>query len=126
MEETTDESTISAIHRVMGEITETKQSVKKFRLDSADVLEQNDEYRALRDELKELTAKRAKLKDIMAGDKDYMTLAGELEEFKFKLKDLQEILSHHLVAYYNETQDTQIKDPSGEVHQVVISAKIMR
>lgn len=121
-----DEKTLDAIHRVMGEITETKASVKKFKQDSTDVLEQNDEYRQLRDELKELAAKRAKLKEIMQADKDYMTLAGELEELRFKLKDLQEILSHHLVAYYNETQDTQIKDPSGEVHQVVITAKISR
>jgi hypothetical protein len=39
---------------------------------------------------------------------------------------LQEIMSHHLVAYYSETQNTQITDNDGETRQVVLSAKIGR
>jgi predicted nucleic acid-binding Zn-ribbon protein len=90
-----DETTISAIHRLMQEMDETRQQVKTIRDNLKDVLTQNQEYQELQEEIKELTTKRQ-----------------------------QEIMSHHLVTYYNETQATQIKDHDGEVRQVILSAKV--
>ena len=119
-----DEKTIDAIHRLMGEISETKLEARTIKESIADILEQNDEYKAIQEEIKQLTAKRVELKKILDADMDYKKFASELEEIKFKLKDLQEILSHHLVTYYRETQNTQIKDPDGEVRTVILSAKI--
>jgi septal ring factor EnvC (AmiA/AmiB activator) len=119
-----EESTIDAIHRLLSEITETKAESKTVKEHLKDIMEQNDDYRQLEEELKELTAKRAKAKEILQSDSDYQKFNSELEELKFKLKDLGEILSHHLVSYYNETNATQIKDEQGEVRQVIISAKI--
>lgn len=119
-----DESTIEAIHRLMTEISETKQKAKTVKDNLKDVLDQNDEYRALEDDLKELTTKRAQAKKVLQADKDYQLVASELEELKFKLKDLQEILSHHLVTYYDESKKLQLKDAEGEVRPVILSAKI--
>lgn len=119
-----DETTIDAIHRLMTEISETKQKSKTVKENLKDVLEQNDEYRALEDDLKELTTKRAAAKKVLQADKDYQLVSSELEELKFKLKDLQEILSHHLVTYYNETHKMQLKDSEGETRPVILSAKI--
>ena len=119
-----DESTIDAIHRLMTEISETKQKAKTVKENLKDVLEQNDEYRALEDDLKELTTKRAAAKKVLQADKDYQMVSSELEELKFKLKDLQEILSHHLVTYYDESKKLQLKDAEGEVRPVILSAKI--
>ncbi len=45
-------------------------------------------------------------------------------DYKNKLKDLQEIMSHYLVAYYNETQTTQIRDNEGESRQILLCAKM--
>lgn len=119
-----DETTIDAIHRLMTEISETKQKAKTVKENLKDVLEQNDEYKALEDDLKELTTKRAAAKKILQADKDYQLVSSEAEELKFKLKDLQEILSHHLVTYYNESQKLQLKDSEGETRPVILSAKI--
>jgi predicted nucleic acid-binding Zn-ribbon protein len=119
-----DETTIDAIHRLLAEMDETKERIRVVRDAVKDVLEQNDEYRQLQEELKELTAKRLQAKKILQADLDYQKIAGEMEELKFKLKDLQEIMSHHLVTYYNETQATEIKTPDGEARQVILSAKI--
>jgi len=119
-----DEKTIDAIHRLMTEISETKQKAKTVKENLKDVLEQNDEYRALEDDLKELTTKRAAAKKVLQADKDYQMVSSELEELKFKLKDLQEILSHHLVTYYDESKKLQLKDADGEVRPVILSAKI--
>jgi len=119
-----DEKTIDAVHRILTEIAEAKAEAKTIKEQLKDLAEQNDEYRELEEELKVLAEKRTKAKDILKEDKDYQKFSVELDELKFKLKDLGEILSHHLVSYYNETQATQIKDETGEVRQVVISAKI--
>lgn len=121
-----DEKTIDSIHRLLGDIAETKAASKTIKEQLKDLAEQNDEYRALEEELKELTTKRAKAKEILKADNDYQKFSVELDELKFKMKDLAEILSHHLVSYYSETNATQIKDETGEVRQVIISAKIGR
>ena len=121
---TTDETTLTAIHRLMQEIDETRQRVKAMRDNLKDVLTQNEEYQALQEEIKELTTKRQQAKKLLEADRDFQTLNSELEELKFKQKDLQEIMSHHLVTYYNETQETQLKDPDGEVRQLILSARV--
>src|SRR5258708_180 len=93
-----DESTIDAVHRLLGEIAESKAKVKTTREQIEQILDQNDDYKQLKDELKTLTTKRSEMKQVLNDDKDYRQFAEELDELKFKLKDLQEILSHHLVS----------------------------
>lgn len=119
-----EETTVSAIHRLMTEMEETRLQTKAIRENIKDVLEQNEEYKNLQEEIKEMTVKRQQAKKLLESDRDFQTLNSELEELKFKQKDLQEIMSHHLVTYYNETQDTTIKDPDGEVRQLILSAKV--
>lgn len=126
MEPTEEKTTIDAIHNLMLEMAETRNQIKTMRDNLKDVMEQNDEYRALEEELKELKGKRQTTKEVLADDKDYQTVNSELEELKFKYKDLQEIMSHHLVTYYSETRNTQITDSEGETRQVILSAKIGR
>jgi chromosome segregation ATPase len=121
---TSDETTLSAIHRLMQEMDEARAQVKALRDNLKDVLAQNEQYQTLQEEVKELTVKRQQAKKLLEADRDFQTMNSELEELKFKQKDLQEIMSHHLVTYYNETQATQIKDPDGEVRQVILSAKV--
>jgi len=77
-------------------------------------------YRALQEELKEVTEKRATAKKLLEADKDYQVVNSELEELKFKYKDLQEIMSHHLVTYFSETGESSLTTSSGETLQVVV------
>ena len=121
-----DETTIGAIHRLMTEMEEVRGKMKDMRDNLKDILLQNEEYQRLQEEIKELTNKRQQAKKLLESDRDYQTINAELEELKFKQKDLQEIMSHHLVTYYNETQETQIKDAEGEVRQLILSAKVGR
>lgn len=119
-----DEKTVDAIYRIMEEMDELRAQVKTMRDNLKDVILQNAEYQELQEEIKELTAKRQQAKKLLEADRDFQTINSELEELKFKQKDLQEIMSHHLVTYYNETRETQIKDKDGEVRPVILSAKI--
>src|SRR6266536_876818 len=119
-----DKTTLDAIHRLMLETAETKGKMKKIKDDLKDIAEQNDEYRALQEELKEVSEKRATAKKLLEADKDYQVVNSELEELKFKFSDLQEIMSHHLVTYFSETNETSITTPDGEKLQVVVSARL--
>jgi predicted nucleic acid-binding Zn-ribbon protein len=117
-------TTMEAVYQLMTEIAETRQKMKDVKEQLKDIADQNDEYRALQDDLKEATAKRQTAKKLLEADKDYQVMNSEMEELKFKLKDLQEIMSHHLVTYFSETRSTQIKDDQGEARQVILSAKL--
>jgi len=119
-----DKTTLDAIHRLMLELAETRGKMKKIKDDLKDIAEQNDEFRAVQEELKEAGEKRATAKKLLEADKDYQVVNSELEELKFKYKDLQEIMSHHLVTYFSETNETQLTTPEGETLQVVVSAKL--
>jgi predicted nucleic acid-binding Zn-ribbon protein len=119
-----DKTTIDAVARLMIELAEVRGKMKTIKDDLKDIAEQNDEYRALQEELKEATEKKATAKKLLEADKDYQVVNSELEELKFKYKDLQEIMSHHLVTYFSETNETSLTTPSGEVLQVVVSAKL--
>lgn len=119
-----DETTLGAVHRVLLEVEDTKEQLRNFRQQLKDTVEQNQDYQELQDEVKELTIKRQVAKKLLEADKDYQLANSEVEELKFKLKDLGEILSHHLVTYYNETNETVITDTDGEKRQVILTAKI--
>lgn len=119
-----DITTIEEVHRLMLEVAECRGKMKTVKDNLKDVLEQNDEYRALQEELQELTGKRSAAKKLLESDKDFQVVNSELEELKYQYKDLQEILSHHLVTYFSETNETQISSPEGDAVQVVVSAKI--
>ncbi len=124
MEPVEDKTTVDAISRLMIELAETRGKMKTIKDDLKDIAEQNDEYRALQEELKEVSEKRATAKKLLEADKDYQVVNSELEELKFKYKDLQEIMSHHLVTYFSESGETQLTTANGDVLQVVVSAKL--
>lgn len=117
-------ATIESIHRLMQEFGETREKLGALRDQLKDVMENNAEYRAIVDEMKELTKKRAEAKKALAEDKDYQVVSADLDDYRLKLKDINEILSQHLVLYYNQTQQTKITDSNGETRSLVLSAKI--
>lgn len=119
-----EKTTLDSITNILTEIQESKQKMKTIKDQLKDVMEQNDEYRALAEELKEVSAKRQTAKKLLEADKDYQVVNSELEEEKFKYKDLQEILSHHLVTYFHDSGETSIPMPDGSQLQVVVSAKL--
>jgi predicted nucleic acid-binding Zn-ribbon protein len=119
-----EKTTLESINNLLLEITDARQKMKTVKDQLKDVMEQNDEYRALAEELKEATAKRQTAKKLLEADKDYQLVNSELEEMKFKYKDLQEILSHHLVTYFQDTRETSIPLANGSALQVVVSAKL--
>lgn len=117
-------ATLESIHRLMQDAAETREKVRSLRDQLKDVMEQNEEYRTIAEEIKELTKKRADAKRALQDDKDYQTISADLDDYRLKQRDLADILSQHLVLYYNQTQQTKIVDSGGETRSVIISAKL--
>ena len=117
-------ATLESIHRLMQDAAETREKVGALRDQLKDVMEQNEEYRALADEIKELTKNLSEAKRALQEDKDYQAIAADLDDYRLKLRDIQDILSQHLVLYYNQTQQTKIVDQGGETRSVILSAKV--
>lgn len=119
-----DKNTTKEINRLLPEIAQTKEQIKTLRSQLKDALTQNEEYVKLQAKIKELADKRAEGKKLLLADRDYVKLNTEIEELCYKLKDLNEILSHYLINYYNQTNKTQIIDDQGDTRQVILQAKI--
>lgn len=119
-----DKTTLQAIHRIMPELRESKEKLKNLREQLKDVMEQNDEYKQIAEEIKALSEKRLAAKRALLDDKDYQKVSEDMDDERTKQKDLQEILSHYLVSYYQETNDTRVTDDLGETRQVILHAKV--
>ena len=119
-----DKTTLQAIHRIMPELRESKEKLKNLREQLKDVMEQNDEYKQIAEEIKALSEKRLAAKRALLDDKDYQKVSEDMDAERTKQKDLQEILSHYLVSYYQETNDTKVTDDLGETRQVILQAKV--
>lgn len=117
-------ATLDSIHRLVIEAAETRNQLAALRDQLKDVMENNPEYRQIVDEMKELTKKRAEAKKALAEDKDYQQVSADLDDYRLKLKDINEILSQHLVLYYNQTSSTKIIDSNGETRSLILSAKL--
>ena len=119
-----DKQTVVEIQRLLSEIEQTKNDMRTLREQLKDVMEQNDEYKRLEAEIKELTDKRQAAKQVLLDDTAYQKLHEELEDYKFKSRDLNEILSAHLIEYYQQTQRTEVPDKDGSNRPLIISAKV--
>ena len=121
-----DKTTQAEIARLIEEIDETKRGLKTVRDQLRDAIDQNEEYKAAQAEIEKLAAKRADARKMLLEDRDYQKINSELEESRFKLRDLNEILSHHLIEHYSKTQKTEITDAAGATRTVILSAKLGR
>jgi len=121
-----DKTTTTEIARLIDEIDETKREVKTIRDQLRDSLDQNEEYKAAQAEIEKLATKRADVRKMLLEDRDYQKISTELEESRFKLRDLNEILSHHLIEHYSHTQKAEVTDATGTTRPIVLSAKLGR
>jgi hypothetical protein len=60
----------------------------------------------------------------LASDTDLAKLADRIDEAKFHRRDLGEILSHHLVAYHEDTGRDVIRDMESRNRKIELKAKL--
>lgn len=121
-----EETTLGAIHRLDQEIGEGKTELKKLNDTINDEVIQNAVYQKLEEAQATVATLKQQLKNDLMGSSSYNNLLSEKQELQFKLKDLQEILSHHLLQYQREhDNDSQVPQPDNKhAKQIIVKAKL--
>src|SRR3954451_10930732 len=94
---------LERIHRIETEIDQSVKAAKTLLEQKAELIEDLDEYKALEDALAAVKEARVRLRLAIGDNRELAKVEVDTAEERFKLRDLREILSHHLVVY---TQDT--------------------
>ena len=121
---TVDIQQLQAIHHLQGEVSEADREVKtSLRTTSSSwpICPSNKPSDEAEQALKEA---RDRLKITIATDPDLAKLADRIDEAKFHRRDLGEILSHHLVAYHEETGRDVIRDMETRNRKIEFKARL--
>ena len=112
------------IHHLQGEVSEADREVKTLVEDYEQQLADLPEQQAVDEAERVLKEARDRLKITIASDSDLAKLADRIDEAKFRRRDLVEILSHHLVAYHDETGRDVIKDREATTRTIEFKARL--
>jgi hypothetical protein len=119
-----DMQQLQAIHHLQGEVSEADREVKTLVDDYEQQLADLPEQQAVSDAEQALKEARDRLKITIASDPDLAKLADRIDEAKFHRRDLGEILSHHLVAYHEDTGRDVIRDMESRNRKIEFKAKL--
>ena len=119
-----DMAQLAQIHHLQGEVSEADREVKTLVEDYEQQLADLPEQQAVDEAERALKEARDRLKITIASDPDLAKLADRIDEAKFHRRDLGEILSHHLVAYHDETGRDVIKDRKATTRAIEFKAKL--
>ena len=119
-----DMAQLAQIHHLQGEVSEADREVKTLVEDYEQQLADLPEQQAVDEAERALKEARDRLKITIASDPDLAKLADRIDEAKFHRRDLGEILSHHLVAYHDETGRDVIKDREATTRAIEFKAKL--
>lgn len=119
------DSTIQTIRLYEKDIDATKHKIDTINEQLRDELEAMQEYIAVRDAQEVLDEAKAKLKLALLDDASYNNLLEEKGQLNEKMRDMKEILSDHLVAYFAQTNERQIEiSDNGDARSVIITGKL--
>lgn len=119
-----DMQQLQAIHRIEGEVKAAEQNAKELKEKRVELIQELPEYQALQDALAAVRDARASLKIAIREDSELANLEEKRAEALFQLRDLREILSHHLVAYHEDTGRDVVKDHDSRNRQIELKAKL--
>jgi hypothetical protein len=112
------------IHRIIGDLGSAERDVKTLLEDYDDYLAELPEHQAVAEAERALKEARDRLKIAIQRDPELARLADKIDEAKFQRRDLGEILSHHLLAYHEETGRDVVRDEESRNRKIELKAKL--
>jgi hypothetical protein len=116
---------LNEIHRLEGEVDQSRADVKQLTQSRTDLIEALPEYQALKEAQAAVEAAKAKVKIAVRDNRDLAKLDVDIAEARFDLRDLREILSHTLVLFTQQTGKVVIKEHD-RTRQVELRARISK
>jgi hypothetical protein len=116
---------LNEIHRLEGEVDQSRAGVKQLEQKRVDLVEALPEYVALEEAKRAVEEAKAGLKIAVRDNRDLAKLEVDIAEARFDLRDLREILSHTLVLYTQQTGKVVIKEHD-RTRQIELRARISK
>jgi hypothetical protein len=114
---------LQRIHRIATELKSVDESFRQATDRRAEIISELDEYHALQDALAVVRDAKAALRRAIAGNAELANLEEERADLAYQRRDVKQTLSHHLVAYHDETGRDTVKDLEGHTRQLELSAR---
>ena len=92
----------------------------------SDVLNNDEGYKKVAEEIKELNKKKTEAKQNVLKSPANASLNQKIKDMKQELKELNNALSNYLQQYQKLADTDQIESEDGEVRQIVYSAKLVK
>ena len=91
-----------------------------------DVLNNDEAYKKVSEEIKELNKKKTEAKQNILKSPANASLNQKIKDMKQELKELNAALSNYLQQYQKLADTDQIESEDGEVRQIVYSARLVK
>jgi hypothetical protein len=119
-----DPELLTSIHRIDQEIVQNKIALRQTQDEVDRMVEGLMAFKFLQEAESQIRALRVQLKVDTENDGEITARMDQMAKIRFDLRDLNEILSHHLIRYYMATEDSQVPLPKGKAKQLIVSARL--
>jgi hypothetical protein len=106
------------------ELETSTREIKRLSDIRKGLIEDLPEYQALEAAVMAVRECRERLRLAIRDNRELAKVEVDTAEERFKLRDLREILSHHLVVYTQDTGRDVVKDHEAHTRQIELKAKL--
>lgn len=112
------------IHQLEDDITQVERYLKDLRQQRIDRIADLDEFKALQEAQASVRAAETRLRIAVREDRELAALEVDRGEAAFKRRDLKDMLSHHLVAYHDQSGLSTVKDREARSRAIKFRASL--
>lgn len=107
-------------------ISKLREEIKQVREMFEDSFNNNPTYKEASDRLKDVAKSRNSVRQQIAKQPSVGSLVQKLKDFRFDLNEQQKTLSDLLQDYHEQTGATQIEDRTGQIMEIVSTARLVK
>ncbi|QQG43999.1 MAG: hypothetical protein HYW86_04005 [Candidatus Roizmanbacteria bacterium] len=116
----------SLINRYIADIKKSQDSLKMQKDMLEDSFNNDTEYKAQADKVKDATKIKTGIKQRIMKDPSVALLDDKVKSIKEEIKDMQQALSGYVQQYYQTSGTNQIIGDDGEVREIVVVTKLVK
>lgn len=116
---------LTSIQRRIELIEKYKEEIRTAKEMLDGELENNPEYLQISEEVKEITAKKKRVKEEILNAGPNQKLISDIRSNNEEISTLKEILSQELFQIYKENEIDEFTDANGETRKMKVSVKLV-
>lgn len=114
------------IKSYIADLERLRSSLKEQSGMLRDALENDADYLAIQEKVKEVAGKKKEIKNKILKIESVAIVDSKVQEIKSEIKETRRVLSDYLERYYRESGLRQITGADGEIMEIVTSVKLVK